>query len=181
MRSMTKVNMIRLIVVCCALIWTSATALLPRSLAQSPTQKSQSADRPLAMKAFHLYTVLEQKQEYGRIYDLLSNGYKEQLKREEKVDGAKAYERLRLSSEARWSQFRVVKTDAADDGRFRLLVEVRGEESGIVETDSRFYYIVMDGGKWKIDRWVLVSASNPKADKQGRLDRLCAQFARSLS
>jgi hypothetical protein len=141
------------------------TAFLPWSFAQSPAQKPQSGDQRAALKVFQLYARFEEKQDYSHIYDLISSRYREELRREEKVESAKDYERLRLSSEAQWSQFRVVKIDDQDAAGFRFLVESRVEESGVVETDSHFYYLVMDRGRWKIDRWVLVSAGSPVTDK----------------
>src|SRR4029077_7110937 len=144
------------LLICGVLSWVPATRLLAASFAQATAQKSQLDERQAAVKVFQSYVKLEEKQDYLDIYNLFSNRYMEQLKREEKVQNASDYERSRLSSEAQWSQFRIITIDSRDNG-FRLLVEARAEESGVVENDRKFYYIVRDHGQWKIDRWGLVA------------------------
>ena len=137
-----------------AVIAFAARPLLPQGI----PQKSRSDGRRAAMKVFQSYAKLEEKQDYIHIYDLLSDRYKDQLKREEKIQDGKDYEHLRLNSEAQWSRFQIVTIDVQDSNGFRFLVETRGEESGVVENDKKFYYIVRDNGGWKIDRWSLVAA-----------------------
>jgi hypothetical protein len=120
---------------------------------QSDDKKSQGDERRAVVAMCRAYARLEEKQDYLRVYNLLSPRFKRKLEMEENVKNATDYNQLRLSSEAQWSNFKILGIDRQSNDGYKLLVEGRVNESGIVDIVKRTYYIVEDQGKWKIDRW----------------------------
>jgi hypothetical protein len=124
-------------------------------IAATPSWQSKASENGerSAILLFKSYGNLEAKQDYIHIYELLSAEYKKRLEKESRLTNATEYDRLRRSSEAQWSQFRIVKIWTTKGG-LKLSVNARIEESGVGETVNSVYYLIRDHGAWKIDRWV---------------------------
>ena len=140
-----------------ALVAAAIILALPEStfsvaIYQSYAQNSTSEKNRAAAQVFRTYSQLEEKGDYSHIYELLSNRFKQKLKTESNVRSASDYQQLRRSSEAQWSQIRLLKIKEEKRG-LRFVVSAKVEESGDIQQVRSTYYLVEEDGKWKIDGW----------------------------
>ena len=96
------------------------------------------------------YISAEQKQDYARVYLLLSRRMREQLRRENAVMGAKEYKKLRQSSEAHWFDFAETKRNVAVE-EATVMFNVTIEESGEKERVPLTVRLLIQDKNWKID------------------------------
>jgi hypothetical protein len=142
----------RILVIATVLFAVLTPSLLGEQSKPGLTASPESEAKREAMRLFRLYSELEERQDYTHIYDLLSRRFKEELKKESKVKTASDYNQLRLSSEAQWTQFRMVKI-SKEQGGLKCLVTANVEEAGDKEKVTSTYRLIEENGKWKIDSW----------------------------
>lgn len=105
-----------------------------------------------ASSVLETYCELERRQKYAQIYMMLSRRYKQYLERFGVYDAAQ-YRRLRVSSEAGWSDFVIEHRSAEGVCKFLFTGTARVEESGEVQTVRFTVILVKEEGKWKVDDW----------------------------
>jgi hypothetical protein len=116
--------------------------------------ESERANRTQeASKILKDYFVLEQSQEYGKIYELLTPNFKAGLLKESGVRNAEDYEQLRKSSEAKWSQFSIKSEQIESNERVLFIVNAQIEEAGENEKIIAKYSLVLGEGRWLVDSW----------------------------
>ncbi|MEQ1882992.1 MAG: hypothetical protein ABL878_18725 [Burkholderiales bacterium] len=107
----------------------------------------------ISLKSFDavikIYISSEEKQDYGRIYQLFSVVKKNQLRRENSVIDANSYVSFRRSSEARWFNF-VEKSRRESKDRTVVTFTVVIEENGVREEVLVAIDLLFQGGEWRI-------------------------------
>lgn len=117
----------------------------------SVQRESEELAKKAALNMFATYSRLEEKQEYVRIYALLTKRYKLELAKDLNVKNANDYETLRFSSEARWFNFCIVKITRVTKSRFKFLVQTTIEECGESERVKVTFELVKEAKSWRID------------------------------
>lgn len=115
------------------------------SFSQLATASTSSID-----SVIKTYISAEEKQDYERVYNLLSADMKTMLKRDIKVNNAAGYLRARLSSEAHWFNF-VEKARQNSEQGVNVTYLVVIEENGESEEVSVVIKLIRQNGEWKID------------------------------
>lgn len=96
------------------------------------------------------YVSAEKQQDYPRVYLLLSNAMKARLKKENAINDASDYARLRRSSEAHWLNF-FEKSRQQSEVKAVVNFEVLIEENGEREKTPVTIKLLLQGDKWRID------------------------------
>ena len=125
-----------------------ASAPFQDSLLQDLRDKDLQSRR----KTLQTYFSLEEEQKYADIYDLLSQRLRNDLKNFD-VSSPEEYRALRLKSEARWFDFRILSKHEVNSTTVRFKVRATVEESGEREEVVSTYYLIESNGTWKLDRW----------------------------
>ncbi len=109
-----------------------------------------NANEPSAV--LKLYCEFEQKQEYAKMYALLSDRRKKYLEKFN-VRNSEQYRDLRESSEAAWSDFVIEGSSDQPDGRVSFVGHARVEETGEARQLPFEAILSKERGKWKVDDW----------------------------
>jgi len=116
-------------------------------------ERARDDETNAASVVLQQYCDLESKQEYAKLYSLLSGRRKKYLEKF-KVHNAEDYRKLRESSEASWSGF-VIEVHAKQvNGSIIFEGRAHVEESGQVEEQHFKAVLALEKGLWRLDDWV---------------------------